>query len=339
MFSAIDWLLRHIAAILNYGFTEAVKWIYGLFGGSSTVFSSKAYNDAVDFFFYDTMKIFLMLSVIIFIVSIIRSFFPPERTKKLLGEGKARGVLGNIFAALLGIVTPFCSCSAVPVFIGFVEAGIPLGVTFSFLISSPMVNEIALVMLWGLFGWQIALLYIATGVFVAIISGVVIGKLKMEKYVEEYVFEIKMGDVEIEELTWKRRLSEALEYVKGILRKIWPYVVGGIFIGAIMHGYAPAGLLTKYAGPDNPFAVFVAVLIGIPLYSNAAGTIPIVKELTRLGMSMGTALAFMMSVTALSLPEMIILRRVLKPRLLAVFIGIMAVTIIIIGYIFNIVLG
>lgn len=295
-------------------------------------------GDSVHFFVYDTIKIFLMLSVIIFIVSIIRSFFPPERTRKLLGEGKRRGILGNILAALLGIVTPFCSCSAVPVFIGFVESGVPLGVTFSFLISSPMVNEIAVVMLWGLFGWKIALIYMATGVLIAIIAGLLIGKLKLERYVEDYVYTIKMGEAEIEIPTWKQRIVDAKNYVLEILKKIWIYVIIGIGIGAAMHGWAPAGILTKYAGEGNPFAVFVAVLIGVPLYSNAAGTIPIVKELTRMGMSMGTALAFMMSVTALSLPEMIILRRVLKPKLLAIFIGIMAVTIIFIGYMFNIIL-
>lgn len=338
MFSAIDWILKELASYLNYGLTTLIRWVLNLFGANTSILESAPYKGSVDFFFYDTMKILLMLTVIIFIVSLIRSFFPPERTKKLLGEGKARGVLGNIFAALLGIVTPFCSCSAVPVFIGFIEAGVPLGVTFSFLISSPMVNEVALIMLWGLFGWKIALLYIATGVTVAIISGVLIGKLKMEKYVEEYVYSLRMGDLEIEHPTWKQRFVDAWNYVLEILRKIWPYVIIGIAIGAIMHGWAPAGWLAKYAGKDNPFAVFVAVLIGVPLYSNAAGIIPIVSELTRLGMPMGTALSFMMAVTALSLPEMIILRKVLKPRLLAVFIGIMAVTIIIIGYLFNIVL-
>jgi len=338
MFSAIDSLLHQIAIILTEGLTFGLMWIFGIFHLNASILESANYKSAVDFFFYDTMKIFLMLSVIIFVVSVIRSFFPPEKTKKLLGEGKKRGFLGNVFAALLGIVTPFCSCSAVPVFIGFVEAGIPLGVTFSFLISSPMVNEVALVMLWGLFGWKIALLYIATGVTMAIIAGIIIGRLKMEKYVEEYVYSIKMGSVEIEELTWKQRVSDATSYVGEILKKIWPYIVIGIAIGGIMHGWAPEGWLAKYAGKDNPFAVFIAVIIGIPLYSNAAGTIPIVKELTRLGMPMGTALAFMMSVTALSLPEMIILRRVLKPRLLAVFVGIMAITIVIIGYIFNMVL-
>jgi len=338
VFSAIDWILQELTFYFSYGLTVLFRWVLDLFGANPSILESNQYKGAVNFFFYDTMKIFLMLAVIVFIVSIIRSFFPPERTKRLLGEGKARGLLGNIFAALLGIVTPFCSCSAVPIFIGFVESGIPLGVTFSFLISSPMVNEVALVMLWGLFGWQIALLYIATGVTVAIIAGIIIGKLKMERYVEEYVYNIKMGDVEIENPTWKQRFRDAGYYVLEILKKIWPYVIIGIAIGGIMHGWAPEGWLAKYAGKDNPFAVFVAVLIGIPLYSNAAGTIPIVSELTRLGMPMGTALSFMMSVTALSLPEMIILRKVLKPKLLAVFIGIMAISIIIIGYLFNIII-
>ncbi|HBP64093.1 MAG TPA: hypothetical protein DD730_07445 [Desulfosporosinus sp.] len=315
-----------------------MRWILSLLGRNTSVLESEQYKGAINFFFYDTMKIFLMLSVIIFIVSIIRSFFPPERTKKLLGEGQTRGFLGNIFAALLGIVTPFCSCSAVPVFIGFIEAGVPLGVTFSFLISSPMVNEVALIMLWGLFGWKIALLYIATGLSIAIIAGIIIGKLNMEKHVEEYVYTIKTGDVEIDILTWKQRFIDGWNYVLEIVKKIWPYVLIGIGIGAVMHGWAPEGWLAKYAGRENPFAVPIAVGIGVPLYSNAAGTIPIVKELTRLGMPMGTALSFMMAVTALSLPEIIILRKVLKPKLLAFFVGIMTISIIFIGYLFNIVL-
>lgn len=338
MFSAIDWILKQITYYLSYGLKSLIRWILSLLGRNTSVLESERYKGAVDFFFYDTMKIFLMLSVIIFIVSIIRSFFPPERTKKLLGEGKTRGFLGNIFAALLGIVTPFCSCSAVPVFIGFIEAGVPLGVTFSFLISSPMVNEVALIMLWGLFGWKIALLYISAGISIAIIAGIIIGKLKMEKYVEEYVYTIKISDVEIDIPTWKQRFIDGWNYVLEILKKIWPYVLIGISIGAVMHGWAPEGWLAKYAGKDNPFAVFIAVLIGIPLYSNAAGTIPIVKELTRLGMPMGTALSFMMAVTALSLPEIIILRKVLKPKLLAVFVSIMTISIVSIGYLFNMVL-
>lgn len=288
---------------------------------------------AVDFFIYDTIKIFLMLSLIIFAVSLIRSFFPPEKTKKILS--RKREFVGNISAALLGIVTPFCSCSAVPVFIGFVESGVPLGVTFSFLISSPMVNEVALVMLWGLFGWKIAAIYIATGVSVAIVAGIVIGKLKLEHLVEEYVYNIKMTDAELAELSWRDRVEYAWSYVVDILKKVWLYVVIGIAIGGFIHGYAPQDFLVKYAGRDNLLAVPLAVLIGVPLYSNAAGTIPIVNALMEKGMALGTVLAFMMAVTALSLPEMIILRKVLKPKLIAIFVGIMAVTIIIVGYLFN----
>lgn len=288
---------------------------------------------AVDFFIYDTIKIFFMLAIIIFAVSLIRSFFPPEKTKKILS--RKREFVGNISAALLGIVTPFCSCSAVPVFIGFVESGVPLGVTFSFLISSPMVNEVALVMLWGLFGWKIAAIYIATGVSVAIVAGIVIGKLKLEHLVEEYVYNIKMMDAELAALSWRDRVEYAWSYVVDILKKVWLYVVIGIAIGGFIHGYAPEDFLVKYAGRDNLLAVPLAVLIGVPLYSNAAGTIPIVNALMKKGMALGTVLAFMMAVTALSLPEMIILRKVLKPKLIAIFVGIMAVTIIIVGYLFN----
>ena len=288
---------------------------------------------AVNFFIYDTIKIFLMLATIIFLVSLIRSFFPPERTKKILSH--KREFIGNILAALLGIVTPFCSCSAVPVFIGFVESGVPLGVTFSFLISSPMVNEVALIMLWGMFGWQIATIYIATGVTVAIVGGLVIGKLKLEHLVEEYVYNIKMGETELAALTWRERVEYAWEYVVEILKKVWLYVIIGIAIGGAMHGYAPADFLVKYAGKDNLFAVPLAVLIGVPLYSNAAGIIPIVHVLMEKGMALGTVLAFMMAVTALSLPEMIILRKVLKPKLLGIFVGIMTVAIIFVGYLFN----
>ena len=288
---------------------------------------------AVDFFIYDTIKIFLMLGTIIFLVSLIRSFFPPERTKKILS--RKREYVGNIMAALLGIVTPFCSCSAVPVFIGFVESGVPLGVTFSFLISSPMVNEVALIMLWGMFGWQIAAIYIATGITVAIVGGLVIGKLKLEHLVEGYVYDIKMGETELAALTWRERVEYAWEYVVDILKKVWPYVIIGIAIGGAMHGYAPADFLVKYAGKDNLLAVPLAVLIGVPLYSNAAGIIPIVHVLMEKGMALGTVLAFMMAVTALSLPEMIILRKVLKPQLLGIFVGIMTVAIIFVGYLFN----
>jgi uncharacterized membrane protein YraQ (UPF0718 family) len=293
---------------------------------------------AVEFFIYDTIKIFLLLSVIIFAVSVIRSFFPPERTKRILSH--KREFIGNILAALLGIVTPFCSCSAVPLFIGFVEAGVPLGVTFSFLISSPMVNEVAVVLLWGLFGWKIAVIYMSAGLTVAIIAGFVIGKLKLEKWVEEYVFKIHSMGVAINtsKQTFKDRLVYARVNTVEILQKVWMYVIIAIGIGGFIHGYAPDDFLARYAGNGNPFAVPLAVVIGVPLYSNAAGVIPIVYALMEKGMSMGTVLAFMMAVTALSLPEMIILRKVLKIKLLAVFVGIMTVTIIGVGYLFNAIL-
>ncbi|HUI67237.1 MAG TPA: permease [Nitrospirota bacterium] len=294
--------------------------------------------DSAEFFIYDTIKIFLLLSVIIFIVSVMRSYFPPERTKRILSHKKE--FIGNILAALLGIVTPFCSCSAVPLFIGFVEAGVPLGVNFSFLISSPMVNEVAVVLLWGLFGWKIAVIYMATGLFVAIVAGLIIGKLKLERWVEEYVYTIHSFGAaqEVARQKFKERFVYARRNTDDILKRVWLYVIIAIGIGGFIHGYVPKDFLVRYAGPQNPFGVPVAVALGVPLYSNAAGLIPIVYALMEKGMSMGTVLAFMMAVTALSLPEMIILRKVLKVRLLAMFVGIMTVTIIGVGYLFNAIL-
>jgi len=303
--------------------------IIGLIPGSRA-------GEALDFFVYDTLKIFLLLTTIIFVVAIIRTSFPPEKTKRMLSH--KREYIGNVLAALLGIVTPFCSCSAVPLFIGFVESGVPLGVTFSFLISSPMVNEVALIMLWGLFGWKIALIYIGTGLVVAVIAGIVIGKLKMEKYVQDYVWEMQVGNADIVPLNFQEKLSYAREYTQDLLKKIWPYVVVGVGLGAFIHGYAPQDFLLKYAGRDNLFAVPLAVLIGVPLYSNAAGVIPIIHALMEKGLPIGTSLAFMMAVTALSLPEAIILKNVLKNRLLAVFFGIVAAAIVCVGYLFNAIL-
>jgi uncharacterized membrane protein YraQ (UPF0718 family) len=293
--------------------------------------------DSIEFFIYDTLKIFLLLSVIIFAVSIIRSYFPPEKTKRILSHKKE--FIGNILAAMLGVVTPFCSCSAVPLFIGFVEAGVPLGVTFSFLISSPMVNEVAVVLLFGLFGWKVTAIYIGSGLFVAILGGLVIGKLKLEKWVEEYVYQFHNGQkYEIVKQTFKERLQYAKENTIDILKRVWLFIIIAIAIGGFIHGYVPEDFLVRYAGPKNPFAVPIAVLIGVPLYANAAGVIPIVYALMEKGLSTGTVLAFMMAVTALSLPEMIILRKVLKIKLLAVFVGIMTVTIIAVGYLFNAIL-
>ena len=303
--------------------------VYRLFG----IAADSRLGDSLDFFFYDTMKIFLLLLVIIFAVAIIRSLFPPERARKLLGN--RREYVGNFLAALLGIVTPFCSCSAVPLFIGFLESGLPLGVTFSFLISSPTVNEVALVMLWGLFGWKIAMIYIVTGVILAFISGIVIGKLKLEHLVEEYVYQIRMGESEINVPTWRERFEYARDYTKDIIKRVWLFVLIGIGLGTWIHGYVPVDLVVKYAGPGNPFAVIIAVLIAIPLYSNAAGAIPIVQALVEKGMPMGTSLAFMMAIVAISTPEMIILRKVIKPKMIGVFAGIISVSIIFIGYLFN----
>jgi hypothetical protein len=293
-------------------------------------------SDALNFFIYDTIKIFILLSVIIFLVAIIRSYFPPERTRRILSRKKQ--YVGNGLAGLLGIVTPFCSCSAVPLFIGFVESGVPLGVTFSFLISSPMINEVALVLLLGLFGWKIALLYLGTGLLVSIIAGIAIGKLRMEKYVQDYVYQLKAGNAEIAHQNFKEKIGYARDYTKDLLKRIWPYVLAGVGVGGFIHGYVPSDFLLKYAGPGNPFAVPVAVLIGVPLYGNAAGTIPIVQALMGKGMPIGTVLAFMMAVTALSFPEAVILKNVLKIRLLLIFFGTVAAAIVGVGYLFNLIL-
>ncbi len=308
------------------------KWlVYSVIG----LADGNRWASALQFFLFDTIKIFILLAVIIFAITYIRSYFPPERTKALLAKRKGSTYIGHILAALLGIVTPFCSCSAVPLFIGFVEAGIPLGVTFTYLISAPMVNEVALGMLWVLFGWKIALIYIVSGEVIAIAAGIVLGRMKLEMYIEESVFEMKVGASC--ECTPKQsdRFIDAWRFTIDLIKKIWIYVAIGIGIGGIMHGWVPANALAVYAGKDNPFAVFIAVLIGIPLYSNAAGVIPLVSELTRAGVAMGTALAFMMAVTALSLPEAILLRKVLKPKLLAIFMGIVGLGIVFTGYLFN----
>lgn len=292
-------------------------------------------GSSIHFFIYDVIKIIILLATMIFIISYIRSFFQPERTKRILTH--FAGIRGNIMASLLGIVTPFCSCSSVPLFIGFVEAGIPLGVTFSFLITSPIVNEAAFAILLASFGWKVAVVYVITGVVVGVIGGMIIDRLKMEKYVEEYVYNMKMGKSILETLKIRDRLHFAISQVKDIVGRVWIYLLIGIGIGAAIHGWAPASLLTKYAGPDNPFAVFVAVLFGIPLYSNALGTIPIAEALIGKGVGLGTALAFMMAVTALSLPEMIILRKVIKPKLIATFAIIVGISIILVGYLFNVI--
>jgi uncharacterized membrane protein YraQ (UPF0718 family) len=291
-------------------------------------------GESVAFFLYDVPKILLLLSGMVFLISLVRTFFSPERTRALLG-GKREGV-GNVLAALLGVVTPFCSCSAVPLFIGFVESGIPLGVTFSFLIAAPTINEVAVVLLFGLFGWKVAGLYVASGLTVAIIAGFLIGRLKMERHVEDFVWQIQGGQQAFEEkLTWADRVNRAWHSVQEIVGKVWLYVVIGIAVGAGIHGYVPEDALASILGAEVWWSVPVAVLIGIPLYSNAAGIVPIVGTLIEKGASVGTALAFMMSVIGLSLPEAVILKRVLKMPLLITFFGVIGIAIIITGYLFN----
>jgi hypothetical protein len=289
---------------------------------------------ALTFYIYEVPKILLLLVGIVFGIGIVRSFFSPERTRSLL-SGR-REFSGNIMAATLGIVTPFCSCSAVPLFIGFVEAGIPMGVTFSFLIAAPMINEVAVILLLGLFGWAVAALYISTGLAVAIFAGLVIGRLHPDRYLEEWVLKVRMGETEMEgAFDWPARVRYGIEQVKIIVGKVWPYLLIGIAAGAAIHGYVPQGLLSGVMGKGNWWGVPAAVLIGVPLYSNAAGIIPIVQALIEKGAALGTVLAFMMSVVAISLPEAMILRRVLKWQLIAVFFGVVTTGILMVGFLFN----
>ncbi len=290
-------------------------------------------GDSIAFFLYDVPKVLLLLTGIVTLVSFLRSYVSPERVRSALA---GRGVVpGTMAAAGFGVVTPFCSCSACPLFIGFVESGIPLGVAMSFLISAPTVNEVALVLLLGLFGWQVALIYMGTGVVMAIVAGMVIGRLRLERFVEPYVWEIQMAETDEEEPTWAERVDYAKAYTGQLMKKVGPWVLIGVGMAPGIHGYVPVEFVARVAGKDNPFAVLIAVLIGIPLYSNAAGTIPIVQVLVEKGVPIGTALALMMSIVAISVPEMLILRQVVKWPLLGIFAGVVALAIIIIGYLFN----
>jgi len=297
-----------------------------------------ALGSAIAFFAYEVPKVLLLLVAVVFVVGVVRSYFSPERTRSLLAG--RRELAGNVLAASLGVVTPFCSCSAVPLFLGFVEAGVPLGVTFSFLVSAPMVNEVALVLLFGLFGWRVAALYLGTGLLIAIVAGWVIGRLELEKHLEDWVVVGRAAAARkaMDEVPFTDRLTAGRTAVREIVGKVWPYVVAGIAIGAGIHGYAPANLLAGIMGKGAWWSVPLAVLIGVPMYSNAAGIIPVVQALLEKGAALGTVLAFMMSVVALSLPEIVILRKVLRPPLIAVFVGVVAAGILAVGLLFNLVL-
>jgi len=327
-----------VAAILWWALYQSLIPASEALVASLPVDRHSALGDALQFFLYDTPKVLLLLTAVVFVMGMINSYFTPERTRALLA-GKTEGA-ANVMAASLGIVTPFCSCSAVPLFIGFVQAGVPLGVTFSFLISAPMVNEVALALLFGLFGWKIALLYMGLGLTVAIVAGWVIGRLKMEAYLEDWVRDMPRvqatagGDA----FTLVERIEGGFASVREIVGKVWPYILAGIAIGAAIHGWVPEDFMASIMGKDAWWSVPLAVLIGVPMYTNAAGIIPIVQALLAKGAALGTVLAFMMSVIALSLPEMIILRKVLKVRLIATFAGVVATGILIVGYVFNAVL-
>jgi len=298
-------------------------------------------GEALNFFIYDVPKILLLLSGMIFLITLVQTFIDTNKVRAVV-EKRGEGV-GNVMASLFGAITPFCSCSSVPLFIGFVQAGIPLGITFSFLITSPIMNEVAFVLLLGLFGWEVALLYLASGITIGVVSGLILGRLNLEHHVEDFVYAIKArgpqtGRVIEEKLTWHERFQQAAESTREIVGKVWLFVIIGIGIGAFIHGFVPEDALSSVMGAGAWWSVPVAVLLGIPLYSNAAGIIPIVSALLGKGAAMGTVLAFMMSVVALSLPEMIILRKVLKPRLIAIFVGVVAMSIVITGYLFNLVI-
>ncbi|HAN09436.1 MAG TPA: hypothetical protein DCP90_02350 [Clostridiales bacterium] len=289
---------------------------------------------AVHFFVYDVVKIFILLSVLIFIMSYIQSYFPPERTKKILG--KFKGITGNIMGALLGTITPFCSCSSIPIFIGFTSAGLPLGVTFSFLISSPLVDIASFLILLSFFGIKIALAYVVVGIVLAVIAGTIIEKLNLEDQIQDYVRKIKSGDMLEEKLTKKQRSQFSIGEVKNIVKKVWIYILLGVGIGAVIHNFIPQEVIDNVVGSNNPFAVILATLVGIPMYADIFGTIPIAEALVLKSVNIGTVLAFMMAVTALSLPSMVMISRVVKPKLLTIFITIVTVGIILIGYLFNI---
>jgi uncharacterized membrane protein YraQ (UPF0718 family) len=333
----ITWTLLALPVwyLLYINLQRFADWVVEILLGMS---NGAPLTEAIRFFIFEFPKVLLLLVLIIFFVGIVRSFFTPERTRKAL-EGK-NTFTGNVMAALLGIVTPFCSCSAIPLFLGFIESGVPLGITFSFLVAAPMINEVAVVLLYGMFGWKTVLIYISTGLFIAILAGWIIGRLHLEKWVEEWVYAARFekGETEEETITFLQRTEMGLTAVKEIVSKVWLYVALGIAVGAGVHGYVPAEFMASLMGKDVWYAVPLSVLIGVPLYSNAAGIVPIVSVLIEKGAALGTALAFMMSVIALSLPEMIILKKVLKLPLIVTFAVIVATGIMLVGFLFNLIM-
>lgn len=323
-----EWLNNQLLKMewLSNLVTFLVKNIFGLDLNSRV-------GGSIHFFIYDVVKIFILLSVLIFMISYIQSFFPPERTRKILG--RFTGVPANIFGALLGTVTPFCSCSSIPLFIGFTSAGLPIGVTFSFLISSPLVDLASVILLASIFNWRIAIAYVIVGVVLAVIGGTIISKLKLEKYVEPFVFSNKVLEVEQEELTTRDRVEYAKEQVLEVIKKVWLYILIGVGIGAAIHNWIPESIISAALGQDKWYSVLLATFVGVPMYADIFGTLPIAEALVLKGVGLGTALSFMMAVTALSLPSMIMLKKVVKIRLLAIFVGVVTLGIIIIGYSFN----
>lgn len=332
------WVATILLAAWLVAYLALDNAVDGLVFGLLKLDNGTRLTSAVHFFIYEAPKVLLLLTLVVFFVGIVRSHFSPEKTRRIL-ENKPL-LLGNVLASTLGIVTPFCSCSAVPLFIGFVEAGIPLGVTFSFLIAAPMINEIAVVLLFGLFGWKVALLYVSMGLIIAVLAGYIINQLKVERYVEDWVFSIRSQSVDLQETgtTFNERIEFGFNVVREIVSKVWLYILIGIAVGAGIHGYVPENFMASFMGKSAWWAVPVSVLIGVPLYSNAAGIIPIVHALLEKGASLGTTLAFMMSVIGLSLPETIILRKVLKLPLIFIFVGIVATGILLVGYLFNIIM-
>jgi uncharacterized protein len=331
-FSWIPFILLPLWYLLYHNLQRMTDWLIGSIPGMT---KGAHLTEALRFFVFELPKVMLLLTLIIFFVGIIRTYFTPERTRKAL-EGK-KTFTGNVMAATLGIVTPFCSCSAIPLFLGFVESGVPLGVTFSFLIAAPMINEVAIILLYGMFGWQVAAIYVGTGLAIAILAGWIIGLLKLEKWVEPWVYQTHMGvsGLEDEKLNFANRIRSGYEAVQEIVGKVWMYVALGILVGAGAHGYVPEEFMAALMGKSAWYSIPLSILIGIPLYSNAAGIVPIVSVLIEKGASLGTALAFMMAVIGLSLPEMVILRKVLKLPLIFTFIGIVGLGIMIVGYLFN----